>query len=92
MKIGKLFNNLSLGFQVGHEFVKMLRETSNLKFKWDSESHEHFLETKYNGRKHTVFFPSLNSIQNRLILAKEIGTGLSIWELGQGLDYFYDLL
>lgn len=77
---------------VGHEFVKILQEGSSLKFKWDSEAEEHFIEAKYNGRKHTVFFPSLNSIQNRIQLAKELGTGLSIWELGQGLDYFYDLL
>ena len=77
---------------VGHEFIKMLQEASNLKFKWDPDTQEHFVEAKYNSRKHTVFFPSLNSIQNRVQLAKELGTGISIWELGQGLDYFYDIL
>jgi len=78
---------------LGHEFIKLLKEgASNAKFKWDSAAQEHFVEVKSGGRKHTVFYPSLNSIQNRILLAKDLGTGLSIWEIGQGLDYFYDLL
>lgn len=77
---------------VGREYVQLLREAKSAKFKWDPQSQEHFAEVKQGGRKHTVFYPSLHSVEARLLLAKEMDVGVAIWEIGQGLDYFYDLL
>jgi len=81
---------------LGRDFVQILKEYNSqkqLKFKWDDNSKEHFIELKNGNKRHTIFYPSLNSIQHRLLLAKELNLGgVSIWEIGQGLDYFYDLL
>jgi hypothetical protein len=44
------------------------------------------------GTRHAVFFPTPASVAVRVALATELEVGLSIWELGQGLDSFMDLL
>ena len=81
---------------LGRDFVRLLEEApTDSTFFWDDVSAEHLIEFKTDKKrsKHTIFFPSLNSIQSRLLLAKELNLGgVAIWELGQGLDYFYDLL
>ncbi|XP_025831857.1 chitinase domain-containing protein 1 [Agrilus planipennis] len=77
---------------VAHDYVELLKNSRTKELKFDPESVEHFFEAKTDSGRSIVFYPTLHSINERINLARKYGTGISIWELGQGLDYFYDLL
>lgn len=59
---------------------------------WDAVAAEHVMSYSSGGQQHRVWFPSPTSVLMRLQLAASQGSGVAIWELGQGLDYFMDLL
>ncbi|CAO1409059.1 unnamed protein product [Diamesa hyperborea] len=75
---------------IGHEYINLLKNLKG-RLKLDEKDKENFFEVKTGSGRHLVFYPTLFSINQRLDLAREMGCGISIWELGQGLDYFYDL-
>lgn len=77
------------GAIIGSQFLDLLKHYKG-RLIHDTHDEENFLELKKPSR-HYVFFPTLYSIQKRLDLARELGTGVALWEIGQGLDYFYDL-
>ncbi|KAK7285797.1 hypothetical protein RJT34_20578 [Clitoria ternatea] len=80
------------GAIIGRDYLALL-EKHRPEMQWEKNSGEHFFfYTDDNDIRHAVFYPSLKSISLRLDEARSWGCGISIWEIGQGLDYFFDLL
>jgi chitinase domain-containing protein 1 len=60
--------------------------------RWDAAAGEHVVGYRQASRRHEVWYPTPAMLAARAALAQRHGVGLSIWELGQGLDCFFDLL
>ncbi|XP_055917606.1 chitinase domain-containing protein 1 [Eupeodes corollae] len=75
---------------VAGQFLDLVKNVKK-RLTYDEHDVENFFEIKITDGRHIVFYPTLFSINERIKLAQEMGVGISIWELGQGLDYFYDL-
>ncbi|CAI5444313.1 unnamed protein product [Caenorhabditis angaria] len=69
----------------GKRFLEALAEKSS-KYTFDESVMEHKLVTS----KSTIYYPSLSSLELRINLARR--GGIAIWDYGQGLDYFIDLI
>ncbi|KAG7398061.1 Chitinase domain-containing protein 1 [Phytophthora boehmeriae] len=79
---------------IGRTYTESLEENDVAKIRWDAAAHEcqHVYTSANTGSRHVVYYPCLQFLQDRLALYQEFEVGVAIWELGQGLDFFYDLL
>ncbi|KAK6920021.1 Glycoside hydrolase family 18, catalytic domain [Dillenia turbinata] len=88
----KIFLAAVGGAIIGRDYLSLLAKHRPA-LQWEKRSGEHyFFYLDDENIKHAVFYPSLMSISMRLEEAKSWGAGISIWEIGQGLDNFFDLL
>lgn len=75
---------------VRHELIDLL-ETHSPRLVWHDRFQEHFFMYSDGDVQHIVFYPSRHSIAKRLEVAESVGCGgIAIWDLGQGLDHFFE--
>lgn len=75
---------------VGHDYVSLLKEHKP-EIVWLDEVGEHAFGYGRGKEQHVVFYPSRKSIAERVALAESWQCGgIAIWELGQGLNHFFD--
>ncbi|CAB3402365.1 unnamed protein product [Caenorhabditis bovis] len=73
---------------IGKKFLDILSMFQDLEFSFDEHEIEHILSTPES----IIYYPSLTSLEARMKFAREKTGGIAIWDYGQGLDYFTNLL
>ncbi len=74
---------------LGSRVLEILGQDKGAFSVFEQASSEHWFKTQLG----PVYYPTLHSIDTRLKIAKEWGLpGVGFWELGQGVDSFYDLI
>jgi chitinase domain-containing protein 1 len=81
---------------LGSKYIKYLANKQlSARIEWDNSAKEHRTTLNHLGDSKfskLIYYPSLLSLRSRLELCEELGAGISLWEIGQGLLYFMDLL
>ncbi|ETO13308.1 hypothetical protein RFI_24068, partial [Reticulomyxa filosa] len=72
------------------QFIDEAADKNDWQWLWNEDYKEHVLYNSKQQKK--IWYPTLYSIAIKLALAKHFGVGVAIWELGQGLQYFNELL
>ena len=80
---------------VSSELVEIL-DTSKPSVIWDPHPAEHYFEHQHlpqlSSHSQRLYFPTIEFLKLRLILAESYNVGVSIWEIGQGLESFLNIL
>ncbi|ESO08732.1 hypothetical protein HELRODRAFT_74077, partial [Helobdella robusta] len=84
-------NHATFHAVMGKQYLEIL-SAHKPKIHWENSTAEHYIKYRAKSNDYLLYYPTLLSIDMRIRLAKKLGVGISIWEIGQGLDYFYDLL
>lgn len=81
---------------LGPAFLKLLQAHPHERMKYEKKAEEHVLQY-YDGseeppRRRTVHYPTPYFVSKRVELVNRLGMGVSVWELGQGLECLFDQL
>ena len=89
---GYKYTNSGTDVMIGDELIELLKKYGDdYEWKWDADVFEHYLANKKDDSIKT-YYPTLKSVATRIEFASMYKIGISIWELGQGMEYFTDLL
>ncbi|CAG9466992.1 unnamed protein product [Pedinophyceae sp. YPF-701] len=84
---------------LGNDFLERVREAcegeeAESPLSWSDEFMEHTVESERgagrSGGGRRAWFPTRASLRARLAAATRVGAGVAVWELGQGLESFFD--
>jgi chitinase domain-containing protein 1 len=60
---------------------------------WNPDTQEHTITWRDDDdEEHVLYYPTVASLQARVEKFGEVGVGMAVMELGDGLDYFLDVL
>ena len=102
----KIENNQKLGHVLANEFFISFYSLNFLKFFryleilkggspkliWNEETKECEITAVFKKTNLKIFYPCLKFIKERLSLFEDANLGMFVWDGGQGLQYFYELL
>jgi hypothetical protein len=86
----------------GESYLRLLERHTPGRLDWHAEAAEHVFSYEAAGEPSAsesdaadlriVYYPSLKGLAERLGMLRGLGVGVAVWELGTGLDFFWDLL